>query len=519
MKGGEVMKRVTKIEAAGTKAKKKLRVAAYARVSTDSDKQLLSLETQKNHYERYIKARPDWDYAGLYYDEGVTGTKLDKRDGLLQLLADCDKGLIDYIIVKSISRFSRNTVDSIEIVRKLCQDGIFIYFEKENIDTGKMEGELLLSILSSLAESESRSISDNETWSIQRRFMSGTFKIGYPPYGYKNVDGEMIVEPEKAEIVRWIFDSVLAGMSPSDVARELNKQGIPSRRGGRWEGHVINGMIKNEKYTGDVIFQKTYTDDRFNRHINRGEKNQYYARDHHEAIVSHETFDAANAIIEANGLEKGIQKESEKYKNRYAMSGKIICGECGGTWKRVKLGNWFGFACNTHVKDMSRCSMKSIKEEPVKAAFVNLMNKLTYGRGKVLVPYSEMIKGGSDASTLERLDEIDTLLEKNMERRQQILQFFSKGLLDPAVYAEENDALSEEERRLTSEKDVLSSQMCGTYEQQEALTHLLRYTGKGKMLTAFDGDLFTEHVDHVVIFGRTEIGFAMKCGPVFRERI
>ena len=513
------MKRVTKIEAAGTKAKKKLRVAAYARVSTDSDKQLLSLETQKNHYERYIKARPDWDYAGLYYDEGVTGTKLDKRDGLLQLLADCDKGLIDYIIVKSISRFSRNTVDSIEIVRKLCQDGIFIYFEKENIDTGKMEGELLLSILSSLAESESRSISDNETWSIQRRFMSGTFKIGYPPYGYKNVDGEMIVEPEKAEIVRWIFNSVLAGMSPSDVARELNKQGIPSRRGGRWEGHVINGMIKNEKYTGDVIFQKTYTDDRFNRHINRGEKNQYYARDHHEAIVSHETFDAANAIIEANGLEKGIQKESEKYKNRYAMSGKIICGECGGTWKRVKLGSRFGFACNTHVKDMSRCSMKSIKEEPVKAAFVNLMNKLTYGRGKVLVPYSEMIKGGSDASTLERLDEIDTLLEKNMERRQQILQFFSKGLLDPAVYAEENDALSEEERRLTSEKDVLSSQMCGTYEQQEALTHLLRYTGKGKMLTAFDGDLFTEHVDHVVIFGRTEIGFAMKCGPVFRERI
>ena len=163
--------------------------------------------------------------------------------------------------------------------------------------------------------------------------------------------------------------------------------------------------------------------------------------------------------------------------------------------------------------------MKSIKEEPVKAAFVNLINKLTYGRGKVLVPYSEMIKGGSDAVTLERLDEIDTLLEKNMERRQQILQFFSKGLLDPAVYAEENDALAEEERRLTSEKDVLSGQMCGTYEQQEALTHLLRYTAKGKMITAFDGELFTEHGDHVVIFGRTEIGFAMKCGPVFRERI
>ena len=513
------MKRITKIEAAGAKAKKKLRVAAYARVSTDTDKQLVSLETQKNHYEKYIKARPDWEYAGLYYDEGVTGTKLAKRDGLLRLLDDCDKGLIDYIIVKSISRFSRNTVDSIEIVRKLCQDGIYIYFEKENIDTGKMEGELLLSILSSLAESESRSISENETWGIQKRFMNGTFKIGYPPYGYKNVNGEMIVVEQQAEIVRWIFSEILTGKSSGTIAKELNQRGVPSKRGGRWEGPVITGMIRNEKYTGDVIFQKTFTDDRFNRHVNHGEKNQYYMQDHHEAIVSREIFEAANAIIDANGLEKGIQKESEKYKNRYAMSGKIICGECGGTWKRVKLGSRFGFACNMHVKDKDACSMKSIKEEPVKVAFINLMNKLTFARGKILVPYLEMLKGSNDAATLERLDEIETLLEKNMERRQQIMQFFTKGLLDPAVYAEESDALGDEERRLSAEKDLLSGQMSGSYDQQEALTKLLKYTAKGKKLRAFDDDLFTEHVDHIVVFDRTEIGFAMKCGPTFRERI
>lgn len=513
------MKKITKIESAGVKRNKKLRVAAYARVSTDSDEQLVSLDTQKNHYERYIKARPEWEYAGLYYDEGVTGTKLAKRDGLLRLLADCDKGRIDYIIVKSISRFSRNTVDSIEIVRKLCQDGIYIYFEKENIDTGKMEGELLLSILSSLAESESRSISENETWSIQKRFMNGSFKIGYPPYGYKNVNGEMVVEPEKAGTVRWIFDEILAGKSPAEVATELNRKGIPSKRGGHWEGHVINGMLRNEKYTGDVIFQKTYTDDRFNRHINRGEKNQYYMKDHHEAIISHEVFDAANAIIEANGLEKGIRKNSDKYKKRYAMSGKIICGECGGTWKRVKLGNRFGFACNTHVKDMNACSMMSIKEDLVKASFVTMMNKLTFARGKVLVPYSEMLERGNDKATLERLDEIDTLLEKNMERRQKVMQFFTKGLLDPALYAEENDALADEECRLTSEKEHISEQMLGSHDQQEALKRLLRYTAKGIILTEFEDELFIEHVDHVVIYKRTEIGFAMKCGPIFRERI
>lgn len=269
------MKRITKIEAAKSSDKKKLRVAAYARVSTDSEEQLLSLDTQKNHYETYIKARPDWEYAGLYFDEGITGTKLAKRDGLLQLISDCERGLIDYIIIKSISRFSRNTVDSIEVVRKLCSMGIYIFFEKENIDTGKMESELLLSILSSLAESESHSIAENSKWSIQKRFQNGTFKISYPPYGYENVNGKMVIDGEKAETVRWIFSEILAGKTPAVVAKELNKKGIPSKRGGRWEGHVINSMIRNEKYTGDAILQKTFTDDSFTRHIKRGGGEEY----------------------------------------------------------------------------------------------------------------------------------------------------------------------------------------------------------------------------------------------------
>ena len=329
----------------------------------------------------------------------------------------------------------------------------------------------------------------------------------------------MVVEEEKAEIVRWVFSEILAGKSPGEVAKALNQRGIPSKRGGRWEGHVLSGMIRNEKYTGDVIFQKTYTDDRFTMHVNRGEKNQYYMKDHHEAIVSRETFEAANALIDANGLEKGIQKEAVKYTNRYAMSGKIICGECGRTWKRVKLGDRFGFACNTHVKDKNACSMKSIKEEPVKIAFINMMNKLTFARSRVLVPYLENLKGGNDESTLKRLDEIEVLLEKNMERRQQVMQFFTKGFLDPALYAKECDTLAEEERRIVKEKETLSGRMCGSFEQQEALSRLLTYTAKGNKLRAFDDELFTEHVDHIVIFGRTEIGFVMKCGPTFRERI
>lgn len=170
------MKRITKIEAADTGAVRKLRVASYARVSTDSEEQLISLDAQKNHYKVLIRSRRDWEYAGLYYDEGISGTKMAKRDGLLSMLADCERGLIDYIIVKSISRFSQNTVESIETVRKLCSMGIYILFEKENIDTGKMEGELLLSILSSLAESESRSISENEPGAFRSAFATAPTK-------------------------------------------------------------------------------------------------------------------------------------------------------------------------------------------------------------------------------------------------------------------------------------------------------------------------------------------------------
>lgn len=513
------MKRIKKIEAAKDNSRRKLRVAAYARVSTDSEEQLVSLETQKNHYEKYIRARSDWEFAGLYYDEGVTGTSMAKRDGLLRMLDDCEAGLIDYIIVKSISRFSRNTVESIETVRKLCEKGVYIFFEKENIDTGKMEGELLLSILSSLAESESRSISENNKWGIQKRFQDGTFKIGYPPYGYDNVDGKMVVNAEQAETVRRIFASVLSGKSPAAIAKELNRDGVPTKRGGRWTGHTINSMIRNEKYTGDVIHQKTYTDDRFNRHKNYGERYQYYIRDHHEPVISREDFEAANAVIEKNGQEKGIQKEESKYQNRYAMSGKVICGECGGTMKRVKLGSHFGFACNTHVKDKDSCGMKAVPEEPVKAAFATMMNKLMWGRGRILLPYAEMLKEKQNTMALGRLDELDALLEKNAGRRTQVTQFFTKGLLDPAVYEEESDALTEEKERLEAERDVLTAQAAGGRAQREALERLLKYTARGNMLTGFDDALFTEHVDHVTVFDRTEAGFAMKCGPVFRERI
>ena len=513
------MKTITKIEAADTHTEKKLRVAAYARVSTSSDEQLISLDAQKNHYEVLIRSHKDWEFAGLYFDEGISGTKMAKRDGLLALLDECEKGMIDYIIVKSISRFSRNTVDSIETVRRLCDMGIYIFFEKENIDTGKMEGELLLSILSSLAESESHSISENEIWSIQKRFRNGTFKISYPPYGYDYIDGDMVVNPEQSKVVKRIFDMVLSGSSTSQIAKALNAKGIPTRRGGSWTSTTINGMIRNEKYTGDVLFQKSYSDERFTRHRNNGERDQYFVANHHEAIISHEDYDAANAILDRNGAEKGIYADSRKYRNRYCFSGKIICGNCGAVWKRRKISGYFGYACTTHLADKDACGMKSIREDSIMAAFTTMLNKLIFARDKVLLPYANSLKNAERTEYLEELNAIEEALEQNQQKRQQVTQLFTKGYLDPAIYAQQNDALIKQSEQLTAQKNAITARVSGGDKLKKALEDILHFTAGAKMQTAFDDALFTRFVQNIIVYSRTEIGFAMKCGPVFRERI
>lgn len=309
------MKKVTQIDGVqkNTTINNKLRVAAYCRVSTGSEAQLESLEAQKSHYEQYINSREDWQFAGLYFDEGITGTKTEKRPELLRLIADCETKKIDFVIAKSISRFSRNTTDCLALVRKLQSLNIPIFLEKENINTGLMVSELFLSILSSMAEGESASISENSKWSINRRFQNGTYKLSYTPYGY-DWDGEnMIINPAQVAVVKRIFADILSGKSTNAIADELNAEKIPSKKNTNWTSSTIRGILANEKYTGDVIFQKTYTDENFNRHTNYGKVDQYMASDHHEAIIIHADFDAANALVSQRALEKGVKKGSDKY--------------------------------------------------------------------------------------------------------------------------------------------------------------------------------------------------------------
>jgi site-specific DNA recombinase len=519
------LKKVTKIDGMGKSKNKlhKIRVAAYCRVSTDSDAQLESLETQKSHYESYIMSRSDWTFAGLYYDEGITGTKKDKRPELMRMIADCEAGKIDLIVTKSISRFSRNTTDCLELVRKLLSLHIPIYFEKENINTQTMESELFLSILSSMAESESVSIAENNKWSIQKRFENGTFKISYPPYGY-NWDGQqMTVNEEQAAIVREIFSAVLSGKSSTAVAKALNARGIPAKRGGKWNATTIRSMIANEKYTGDCLFQKTYTDSEFNRHVNHGEKNQYVAHNHHEAIVSHKDAEAAKAMISQHAKEKGLLAKTGKYQNRYVFSGKIICGECGSTFKRrthyCTGSQYVAWTCTTHIEDKTKCSMKYIRDDKLKLAFVTMMNKLVFAHRRILKPYIEALQNSPVDSPMRKIQKLQTALAENTEKRETLSRLMTQGIIDQVLYNRENNVLLSEAGKYKREMETLSNSISSSAGTLAAASHLLHFTEKGIMLDTFDDELFRQHVARIIVISREEVSFELKCGLSLHERM
>ncbi|HCJ4334820.1 TPA: recombinase family protein [Listeria innocua] len=518
------MKKITKIE--GNKVasivKPKLRVAAYCRVSTGSDEQLVSLQAQKSHYETYIKANPEWEYVGLYYDEGISGTKKENRTELLRMLSDCDNKKIDLIITKSISRFARNTTDCLEMVRKLLDLGIHIYFEKENINTQSMESELMLSILSGLAESESISISENNKWAIQRRFQNGTFKISYPPYGYDNIDGQMGVNPEQAEIVKYIFAEVLSGKGTQKIADDLNQKGIPSKRGGRWTATTIRGILKNEKYIGDVILQKTYTDSRFNKHTNYGEKNMYLVENHHEAIISHEDFEAVDAVLNQRAKEKGIEKRNCKYLNRYAFSSKIICSECGSTFKRRIHSSgrkYIAWCCIKHISNITECSMQFIRDEDIKTAFVTMMNKLIFGQKFILRPLLNGLRSQNNAESFRRIEELETKIESNMEQSQMLTGLMAKGYLEPALFNKEKNSLETERERFLAEKYQLTRSVNGDFAKVEEVDRLLKFATKSKMLNAYEDEVFEDYVEKIIVFSREKVGFELKCGITLKERL
>ena len=320
------------------------RVAAYCRVSTDREEQEHSFETQKAMYTEMIMMKPTWQMAGIYADEGITGTVAKKRPGFMKMIEDCRKGKIDMIVTKSVSRFSRNNLDCLMYVRELKQLGIPIIFEKEGINTIQVSSELLLTLFGALSQAESESISMNVKLGIRQSLKNGNVRFSYKTFlGYrKGVDGQPEIVPEQADIVRRIYNDFLAGATYLEIAKRLTEEHVPTMGGGnRWFSERIKSILKNEKYKGDALLQKTYITDPISKRVkkNNGELPMYYVENSHPAIIERRIFDRVQEEIARRAGKKkvkqtGTKTELGRYSGKYALTELLYCGECGTPYRR-----------------------------------------------------------------------------------------------------------------------------------------------------------------------------------------
>jgi len=354
-------RKITKIEAI-RELPKKQRVAAYARVSCGKDEMLHSLAAQVSHYSGHIQYQSDWEYAGVYADEARTGTK-DNRPEFQRLIADCRLGKIDLVLTKSISRFARNTVTLLETVRELKTLGVGVYFEEQNINTLGAEGELMLTILASYAQEESRSVSENCKWRIQKKMQDGEPVGFFGMYGYDYKNGKITINEEQAAVIRLMFEWYIGGLGMTAIAHRLNAQGIPACMGGKWNPTRLGEILGNEKMTGNTLLQKKYSADYLTKKqkTNRGEKPQYFSEATHPAIIGIDIFETAKRIRRERAAHFNAKDNSE---NTYPFSGKIICGYCGKKYKRKKGVGRFYWHCSTYLQEgKATCPAQQIPED------------------------------------------------------------------------------------------------------------------------------------------------------------
>lgn len=522
-------KKVTVIKAISegsqTQPQKKLKVCAYARVSTSSRAQADSYVAQVEYYTKKIENNPLWEFAGVYADEGITGTKVKGRDEFKTMITACEDGDIDLILTKSITRFARNTVECIQTIRRLKAIGVGIIFEKEGINTLTEASELMLTILASVAQGESEDFSGNNRWAIINRFENGTFIVGTPAYGYrKDEEGNLIIEETEAEVVRWIYESYLNGMGTYVIAKMLNDHKIPTIRGSeKWHDSVVKSILTNPVYEGDALYQKTYTETQFpfNRKVNYGQMNMYLTKDAHPPIITHEEAEAVRSVMEYRYRTLGMA--GEKYKNRYIFSGRIICGDCGSHFRRQKI--YIGqpyekiiWTCHRHVEDKDSCHMKAIREDVLRQAFVDMWNKLYTNQGTVLEPLlkalTELAASKPDTEEMEKLDnEIHSLSEQS-----RILnEVMKKGYMDSALFMEKYNLLAHRLTECRRRKMHLARRHKRTKEvvRTEQLIGLLKQEGYQR---EFKEELFDMVVKEIRISLNHEISFCLKNGIVLTER-
>ena len=434
-------------------AKPKLRVAAYCRVSTDSDEQATSYDAQVEHYTEFIQKNPEWEFAGIYADDGISGTNTKKREDFNRMIDDCEAGNIDMIITKSISRFARNTLDCLKYIRQLKDKNIPVFFEKESINTMDAKGEVLITIMASLAQQESQSLSQNVKLGLQFRYQNGQVQVNHNHFlGYtKDADGNLIIDPEQAEVVKRIYHEYLEGYSMDRIAKGLEADGILTGAGKtKWWTSTINKILRNEKYIGDALLQKTYTTDFLNktRVKNNGIVPQYYVEGNHEAIIPKDIFlRVQEELVRRRVVKTSANGKKRSYSCNHCFAQIVICGECGEMFRRI---HWNNRGCKSIVwRCISRleptgqeCHARTVNETVLENVVVQAINTLLGDKPTYQAQLQQNIAKVIRSAQQNTADGID---EK--------LQELQKELLKKANNKEAYDEIADEIFKLREQRE------------------------------------------------------------------
>lgn len=498
----------------------RLRVAAYCRVSTDDEDQIKSYNSMVRYYTDLIKSNKQWVFAGVFADKAITGTKTDKREEFQLLIQECLSGNIDLVIAKSIPRFARNTLDTLKYVRMLRERNIAVYFEVEKINTLK-DGEFLLTILSSVAQQEVENTSAYVKKGLKMKMKRGEL-VGFQGclgYDYDVVTKSLSINEEGAETVRYIFDRYVAGAGSTMIARELNEQGISTIKGNPWTSSSVMGIINNEKYKGDILLGKTFTVDPISKRRleNLGEEDRFYIKNHHEPIVSEETFARAQEIRERRngGRKKGVAPgKREKFSRQYAFSCMLECGFCGASLSRrrwhssskYKKTIWQCVKSTKHGKRFCPDS-KGIPEQVIEDAFIESYRMLCTDHRDVLEEFIKRVeKTLSEDSIEDKIEKLNKSAYNIQYKRKKLLENYLEGVVAKDIYEETDMGYEKKLSEINAQLSMLEQQYDNEGSLQRRLADFRKALSKNQILEEFDRGIFESIIEKVIVGGYDENG-------------
>lgn len=488
-----------------------LRVAAYCRVSTDSDDQLNSFETQNTYYSEMITNHDLWELVDIYADEGITGTSAKKRKDFQRMLADCRRGKIDKILVKSISRFARNTMECLETIRELKALGISVFFEEHNIDSKMVSSEMLTAVIASCAQAESESISGNMNWGVKKRMEEGKFNTCRAGMGFYLTKEGLAIQAEAEPVIQGIYLDYLSGHNSREIAEKLTAEYALGRV---WNRKLVDYILTNERYAGNALLQKTYRTDTFptERRKNRGEQPMYYVEESNPAMIDKELFDQAVQL-------RKRRRHDKRQEQGRPFAQKLSCDICG-SWLRCKKVNeiWY-WVCRTHEEDTERCALLPIQETQIIAAFQRLYYKLKY-HPEVLDGFLKNITSARNRQMLwsPAVMELNKEISDILSQSHSLSLLKKQGAVDSDVFISMSNQLAEQLRSAKQRKQMLQDQEEDqTIAQTECLIEVL--AAGPEFLDTFDEELFCELIDKIIVDSNTKIRFRLKNGLELPESI